>query len=346
MAQEQVQVKRKFTRTICVLDPGAKTFCGKVAKLEGKTYFVIKIGRTTQVGVSNTPVPKCYVLDVAGPGSYRVQDGQDTVSVILSESGFEATGERWEEWRFEVLSATPIVARMAVGEDEFDAEIKYSKGLGSVPPYAKNEADRRMMPTLPGVKALDMPIRDFRQHAREHRDEVRAQLDRAARRLDPSSSRLLGASVGLSEEIPIESVLPQAKREPVVFASASRELDDWGFDMQPKTSGDWGAKTPIPEVESDEGEMNDTHITTAFISKCSEAAKKHSTTFSGLSARVPAASGKFDEVILVKKSAWGDVPLFRIDEATRKFEFMAIGTSTQVLCVKDDLSYMLLPTAH
>ncbi|AFX73394.1 NS2 [Orungo virus] len=340
MAQE---VKRKFTRTVCIYDPQNRTFCGRSAAMVCNSYYTIKMGRTTQCGVSPVPVPKSYVLEIPDVGSYRILDGQDSISVIVTETGVEATSERWEEWKFEGVNCVPMVVQTEIGKGLIDMEIKFSKGMGLVKPYVKNEVSRTEIPRLPGASVIDTPIRDYRQLLKDQRDERRAALDAIACDICPTLSRMLGANI--TDGSPqVEEVATRPTQPP---AQLKLDVPNWD---QPTDSDDEDEEskrvTTQSNADTEEQVTFEDCITDQYFSKTGEFAKKYPEMLAGLSAKMPSETGRFTKILTTRKAQWNNVPLFELDPNGFTYHFSKLGNSTRIFCVQRDLSYMVLPAGQ
>nr|CAD9197765.1 NS2 [Bluetongue virus] len=323
------QRQRRFTKNIFVFDVSAKTICGIVAKRNALPYCQIKIGRVIAFKPVKSPEPKGYVLSVPGPGAYRILDGQDVISVMLTSTGVEATTERWEEWKFESVSVTPMATRIQHNGVMVDAEIKYCKGMGIVTPYMRNDFDRTDVPNLPGVMKSHYDIRELRQKIRNEREQTpRFQVQNAARKEELR---------WMDED---EAKVNEESDEVTSTATEIVALQALGSDKFKKVEQEDGEES---EEATSEDEASKTHLTKEYIERVSKQLKTKDERFMSLSGAMPQASGNFDHVIVIKKLKWQNVPLFCLDESSKRYDLQCVGACERVAFVSRDLSLLTLP---
>nr|QOL11072.1 non-structural protein-2 [Bluetongue virus 1]QPH37527.1 non-structural protein-2 [Bluetongue virus 4]QPH37582.1 non-structural protein-2 [Bluetongue virus 4] len=349
------QKQRKFTKNIFVLDVNAKTLCGVIAKQSSQPYCQIKIGRVIAFKPVKNPEPKGYVLNVPGPGAYRIQDGQDVISVMLTSCGVEATTERWEEWKFEGVSVTPMATRVQHNGVMVDAEIKYCKGMGIIQPYMKNDFDRNEMPDLPGVMRSNYDIRELRQKIKNEREmaprpQVQSVVPREESRwMDEDEAKV---SDEMREAAPSASRLERLRE---ARANMFKEVEagvSWNLSHQGEEAADGGEDGNHDDHRADEDEQGEdasddeqpkTHITKEYIEKVAKQVKLKDERFMSLSSAMPQASGGFDRMIVTKKLKWQNVPLYCFDESTKRYELQCVGACERVAFVSKDMSLIILP---
>ncbi|APC23695.1 NS2 protein [Bluetongue virus] len=348
------QKQRRFTKNVFVLDTDSRTLCGIIAKQNASPYCQIRIGRVIAFKPAKNPEPKGYVLSVSGPGAYRIQDGQDVISLMLTQTGIEATTERWEEWKFESVSATPMATRIQYNGIMVDAEIKYCKGMGIVMPHMRNDFDRAEAPSLPGVMKSHYDIRELRQKIKNERERMpHVQIQSTAlkeelRWMDEDEAKIDREVMGgVSQDLRIEKFsVPQKdgfkKVEPGVNWSLDEEhVSEEEEEEVAQTVG------RVNDGDSEEGVSEDenpkTHITKEYIEKVSKMMKAKDERFMSLSSAMPQANGNFDRVIVIKKFKWQNVPLFCIDESSKKYELQCVGACERVAFVSRDMSLLTLP---
>nr|ASW41543.1 NS2 [Bluetongue virus] len=349
------QKQRKFTKNIFVLDANAKTLCGVIAKQGSQPYCQIKIGRVIAFKPVKNPEPKGYVLNVPGPGAYRIQDGQDIISVMLTSCGVEATTERWEEWKFEGVSVTPMATRVQHNGVMVDAEIKYCKGMGIVQPYMKNDFDRNEMPDLPGVMRSNYDIRELRQKIKNEREmaprpQVQSVVPREESRwMDEDEAKV---SEEMKEAAPNANRLERLRE---ARASMFKEVEagvSWNLSHQGEERADGDEDGDHDDHRTDEDEQGEdasddeqpkTHITKEYIEKVAKQVKLKDERFMSLSSAMPQASGGFDRMIVTKKLKWQNVPLYCFDESTKRYELQCVGACERVAFVSKDMSLIILP---
>nr|ASW41492.1 NS2 [Bluetongue virus]ASW41511.1 NS2 [Bluetongue virus] len=349
------QKQRKFTKNIFVLDVNAKTLCGVIAKQSLQPYCQIKIGRVIAFKPVKSPEPKGYVLNVPGPGAYRIQDGQDVISVMLTLCGVEATTERWEEWKFEGVSVTPMATRVQHNGVMVDAEIKYCKGMGIVQPYMKNDFDRNEMPDLPGVMRSNYDIRELRQKIKNEREMApRPQVQSTVLR---EESRWMDEDEARVSEEMKEAASSVSRLEGLREARANmfKEVEvgvSWNLSHQGEERADKDEDEDHDDYRADEDERGEdasddeqlkTHITKEYIEKVAKQVKLKDERFMSLSSAMPQASGGFDRMIVTKKLKWQNVPLYCFDESTKRYELQCVGACERVAFVSKDMSLIILP---
>nr|AQX34679.1 NS2 [Changuinola virus] len=309
----EAKPRRVFTKTICVLDPYGKTFCGQIAKLCNKPYCLIKTGRVISVEAVDDPRPKSYILEIEKEGSYRIQDGQDNISLIITQTSVEASVERWEEWKFETLSAIPMATLINVQGKRTDAEVKYCKGMGLVAPHTRNEMDRREMPSLPGVLPSSMGVRELREKLKSERGLVQ-------------------------QEVP-QMVQPVAK--PI-------EIPEKWEDLNSKVDAinDWETERPTEDrdtEEEEEGEDGGEYLTNKYMKKVSGIVKKPDASVIGMAFGYPKTSGPFDKIVVEKECLWSGVPVYDVDRTNNTYRLVMIGDAKKYLLAVKGQSYFVLP---
>ncbi|AER60537.1 NS2 [Bluetongue virus] len=348
------QRQRRFTKKVFVLEPGAKTLCGVIAKQSSMPYCQIQIGRVYAFKPTKNPEPKGYVLSIPGPGAYRILDGQDVISVMITMTGIEATTERWEEWKFESVSVTPMATRIQHNGVMVDAEIKYCKGMGIVTPYMRNDFDRTEMPELPGVQRSHYDVRELRQKIRSEREQApRFQVQSATQKgelrwMDEDEAKVNDEVDEATAEKP-KPMRPRMlkvegfkKVEPGVNWNPEKDSVSEGEEEEPRNAGLQGREIESDEGSSGEGEQ-ETHMTKEYIEKVSKHMKSNDERFMSLSGAMPQVNGGFDRVIVIKKLKWQNVPLYCIDESSKKYELQCVGACERVAFVSKDMSLIILP---
>ncbi|AGJ83448.1 NS2 [Bluetongue virus 4] len=349
------QKQRRFTKNIFVLDANAKTLCGAIAKLSSQPYCQIKIGRVIAFKPVKNPEPKGYVLNVPGPGAYRIQDGQDIISLMLTPHGIEATTERWEEWKFEGVSVTPMATRVQHNGVMVDAEIKYCKGMGIVQPYMRNDFDRNEMPDLPGVMRSNYDVRELRQKIKNERESApRLQVQSVAPR---EESRWMDDDEAKVDEEAKEMIPGIGRLEKLREARSNvfKEVEagvNWNLDEKDEEDRDEREDEERVKTLSDDDEQGEdasddehpkTHITKEYIEKVAKQIKLKDERFMSLSSAMPQASGGFDRMIVTKKLKWQNVPLYCFDESSKRYELQCVGACERVAFVSKDMSLIILP---
>nr|AQX34689.1 NS2 [Changuinola virus] len=309
----EAKPRRVYTKTVCVLDPYGKTFCGQIAKLCNKPYCLIKTGRIFSVEAVDDPRPKSYILEIEKEGSYRIQDGQDNVSLIISQSSVEASVERWEEWKFETLSSIPMATIINVQGKRTDAEVKYCKGMGLVAPYTKNEMDRRDMPNLPGVIPSLMGVKELREKLRNERE------------------------MNLQEATSNE-------HHAVKLVEVAEKWDD--LNNKVNSINDWETEqSPIAQDSNDdeEGEDAGEYLTNKYMKKVSGIVKKPDSSVIGMAFGYPKTSGAYDKIVLEKECLWSGVPVYDIDQTGSTYRLVMIGEAKKYLLAVKGQNYFVLP---
>ncbi|AGY34649.1 inclusion body NS2 [Changuinola virus] len=306
--------KRVFTKTVCVLDAYGKTFCGNVAKLCNKPYCLIKIGRVVSIEAVDNPRPKSYILQIEQVGSYRIQDGQDNISLIITNQGVEATVERWEEWKFENLSPIPMATMIMVADKRVDAEVKFVKGMGIIAPYTKNEMDRRDVPDLPGVMPSSMGVKELREKLRNEREQGKVR-----------ESEIVRPAV-------VNHVVEQPKWEDLDTKIAA--VTDWNADVP--------SEIPHGSSEEEEEEGGE-YLTGKYMKKVSTIVKNPDPSVLGMAFGYPKTSGPFDRIIVEKECLWTGVPIYDVDQTDKSYRLVMIGEATKYLLAVKGQNYFVLP---
>ncbi|ACJ06706.1 NS2 [Bluetongue virus] len=348
------QRQRRFTKNIFVFDVNAKTICGIIAKQNALPYCQVRIGRVIAFKPVKNPEPKGYVLSVSGPGAYRILDGQDVISMMLTSTGVEATTERWEEWKFESVSVTPMATRIQHNGVMVDAEIKYCKGMGIVTPYMRNDFDRTEVPELPGVMKSHYDIRELRQKIRSEREQVpRFQVQNVAQKeglrwMDEDEAKANDESEDAisteTETVTLQTLGGDEFKKVELGDNWSLHKSDVSTENDGKDKcGEEQNDDEEDEEETSEDEVPKTHLTKEYIEKVSKQLKSKDERLMSLSGAMPQASGNFDHVIVIKKLKWQNVPLFCLDESSKRYDLQCVGACERVAFVSKDLSLLTLP---
>nr|CAN89163.1 NS2 protein [Epizootic hemorrhagic disease virus (serotype 6 / strain 318)] len=368
------QKQRRFTKNIFVLDQRRKTLCGQIAAKQSLPYCQIKIGRNFALRAAATPEPKGYVLEISDVGAYRIQDGNDVISLMISAEGIEGTQERWEEWKFETISCVPMATVLNINGALVDAEIKVSKGMGMVPPYTRNDFDRRELPELPGVQKSKYDVRELRQKIREEREKGAVEqshrptfkTERWVEQPDSDEDQNLTSGVvndwasqvqKRDEEVErretLEARLAEQRQKIEAFRlDSGRKRED--LDINPE----WIKKQ---EAERQKSNMNETiieeddedseeeegvkasYITSAYIERISKIRKTKDERLSMLASMMPQQSGDYTTTLFIKKQKWDNVPLYLIDEMQKKYELQSVGSCERVAFVSKGTNLIILP---
>nr|BDY02939.1 NS2 protein [Epizootic hemorrhagic disease virus 5] len=368
------QKQRRFTKNVFVLDQKRKTICGQIASKNAQPYCQIKIGRNFALKAVPTPEPKGYVLEISEVGSYRIQDGSDIISLMISTDGVEATTERWEEWKFETISCVPMATVLNINGAQIDAEIKISKGMGMVPPYTRNDFDRREMPELPGVQKSRYDVKELRQKIREEREKGNIELQpkptfKAERwheqpDSDEDQNPMNQMADDWAEEVrkqdedaarrkALEAKLEEQRRRYEAFKMENRRQQEEfkRTSEEPKETRDRKKEPQLEEViVEDEGEesgeeetVSASYITSNYIERISKIRKSKDERLSMLASMMPQQAGEFTSMLFTKKIKWDNVPLYLIDEVQKKYELQSVGGCDRVAFVSKGTNLIILP---
>ncbi|AFH41516.1 NS2 [Eubenangee virus] len=347
---ESKTVRRVFTKQVCILDPGCTTICGKIAREAKCPYAQLKTGRVCGFQAVKSPPPKAYILEITRPGAYRIMDGQDQISMMIEEGGIEITTDRWEEWKYEVVTAMPMTALVDTPKGKVDAELKYAKGAGLVPAYTKNEFDRRELPSLPGVGISEISVRDLRAKLKAERvmDNPRSEHRDDRRKSTRDETPVFDVSEMLKkvEEMRSEERSWSDEMEDEAAGGSVDVQQDDGALWEDETAKDVDdeSKVMLEDITEEEEPFNATNfITEAFVTNVSAYMKSGDKRVVGLASSFPKSAGSFDSVVCVKKANWMNVPLFDVDVGKKGYGLRMIGDSAKLYIVKRGLSVMVLP---
>ncbi|AFH41525.1 NS2 [Pata virus] len=365
------QKPRRFTKTICVYDPSGRTICGKVAKEKRDPYAIIKLGRVFSLKSADGPQPKSYVLEISRPGAYRIQDGQDTISLMIEENGVEGTTERWEEWKFETLNPMPMATMIRHNGQMVDAELKYCKGMGMIEPYTKNDFDRKEMPALPGVEQSKYEVRELRQKIREEREaqakgllpqprDMRVREEEQMQRaqevvrqektsykweddIDFDQPKDTQVRKDFDEERHRQEQRAQRRNEQNERdEELHRKLEAFEQNILNKAEKMEQIVEEVSE-ESEEEEVVESYITAEYIERMSKQQKTKDERFMSYAQMMPQAQGDFDRILVTKKVKWDNVPLFIVNESRKAYELQAIGECVRVVFAVKGTNLLILP---
>nr|QRW93476.1 NS2 protein [Epizootic hemorrhagic disease virus] len=370
------QKQRRFTKNVFVLDQKRKTLCGQVAGRNSMPYCQVKIGRNFALKAVSTPEPKGYVLEINEVGAYRIQDGNDVISLMLSADGVEATQERWEEWKFETISCVPMATVLNINGAVIDAEIKVSKGMGMVAPYTRNDFDRRELPELPGVQKSRYDVRELRQKIKEEREkgaveQQRKSMFKAERWLDqPESDEDQGAAASSTNDWAVEvqrqdEETEQRKAQEERMEQERREYEAYRLENERRHAEDEARQefarrererremkkrneeeiiVEEEEEESGEEEMQSaSYITSDYVERLSKVRKSKDERLSILASMMPQQAGEYTSLLFIKKTRWDNVPLYLMDETQKKYELQSVGSCERVAFVSKGTNLIVLP---
>nr|ALX38602.1 NS2 protein [Epizootic hemorrhagic disease virus]ALX38603.1 NS2 protein [Epizootic hemorrhagic disease virus]ALX38604.1 NS2 protein [Epizootic hemorrhagic disease virus]ALX38607.1 NS2 protein [Epizootic hemorrhagic disease virus] len=368
------QKQRRFTKNVFVLDQKRKTLCGQIAARQSLPYCQIKIGRNFALKAVATPEPKGYVLEICDVGAYRIQDGNDVISLMISADGVEGTQERWEEWKFETISCVPMATVLNINGALVDAEIKVSKGMGMVPPYTRNDFDRRELPELPGVQRSKYDIRELRQKIREEREKGAVeQPHKPAFKTErwheqPDSDEDQNLTGGVVSDWTCETqerdqeaerrealeirLAEQRQRIEAFKLDSERKREDLKRSQERNRTQEVERKKPdmgeiIIEEDDEDSEEEEgaraSYITSAYIERISRIRKTKDERLSMLASMMPQQSGEYTTTLFIKKQKWDNVPLYLIDEMQKKYELQSVGSCERVAFVSKGTNLIILP---
>nr|P27280.1 RecName: Full=Non-structural protein NS2 [Epizootic hemorrhagic disease virus (serotype 2 / strain Alberta)]AAA43001.1 phosphorylated ssRNA-binding protein [Epizootic hemorrhagic disease virus 2] len=370
------QKQRRFTKNVFVLDQKRKTICGQIAARQSLPYCQIKIGRNFALRAVATPEPKGYVLEICDVGAYRIQDGNDVISLMISADGVEGTQERWEEWKFESdlmrTNGHSSKYKRSVGR----REIKVSKGMGIVPPYTRNDFDRRELPELPGVQRSKYDIRELRQKIREEREKGAVEqphkpafkTERGMNRPDSDEDQNPAGGVVNDWTCETQKRDQEAERREALeirLADNDRESkhSNWIVRGRGKILKEVKNSFRTQEVERKKSDMGEviieeddedseeeegaraSYITSAYIERISRIRKIKDERLSMLASMMPQQSGEYTTTLFIKKQKWDNVPLYLIDEMQKKYELQSVGSCERVAFVSKGTNLIILPVA-
>nr|BAC22192.1 nonstructural protein 2 [Epizootic hemorrhagic disease virus 2] len=370
------QKQRRFTKNVFVLDQKRKTICGQIASKNAQPYCQIKIGRNFALKAVATPEPKGYVLEISEVGSYRIQDGSDIISLMISADGVEATTERWEEWKFETDLVGSNGYRIGYKWCSNRCENKISKGMGMVPPYTRNDFARREIRELPGVQKSKYDVKELRQKIREEREKGNVELQlkptfKAERGMNSPDSDEDQNPMNQMADDWAEEVRKQdedaARRKALETKLEDRDEDmrhlRWRIEgnrrnlrkrqRNQKKCRDRKKEPQLEEViVEDEGEesgeeetVSASYITSNYIERISKIRKSKDERLSMLASMMPQQSGEFTSMLFTKKIKWDNVPLYLIDEVQKKYELQSVGGCDRVAFVSKGTNLIILPVA-
>nr|CAN89093.1 NS2 protein [Epizootic hemorrhagic disease virus (serotype 2 / strain 439)] len=370
------QKQRRFTKNVFVLDQKRKTLCGQVAGKSSMPYCQVKIGRNFALKAVPTPEPKGYVLEINDVGAYRIQDGNDVISMMLTSDGVEATQERWEEWKFETISCVPMATVLNINGAMVDAEIKVSKGMGMVAPYTRNDFDRRELPELPGVQKSKYDIRELRQKIKEEREKgmiehQRKPVFKPERWLDqPESDEDQGATAGTVNNWVVEvqkqeEETERRKAQEARLEQERREYEAYKLENEKRDAEDRARQEyvrrekekrerkkkeeeeiVVEEEEEESGEeevQSASYITSDYVERLSKVRKSKDERLSMLASMMPQQAGEFTSLLFIKKTKWDNVPLYLIDEMQKKYELQSVGCCDRVAFTSKGTNLIVLP---
>nr|CAN89154.1 NS2 protein [Epizootic hemorrhagic disease virus (serotype 8 / strain CPR 3961A)] len=370
------QKQRRFTKNVFVLDQKRKTLCGQIAGRSSMPYCQVKIGRNFALKAVSTPEPKGYVLEINDAGAYRIQDGNDVISMMLSADSVEATQERWEEWKFETISCVPMATVLNINGAMIDAEIKISKGMGMVAPYTRNDFDRRELPELPGVQRSKYDVRELRQKIREEREKSTAEHQRKPafkpeRWLDqPESDEDQGTASNAINNWVIEVRKQEEEAERFKAQEARMEqerkeyeaykLENERRDAEDRARQEYAKRERekkekkkreeeeiiVEEEEEESGEeetQSASYITLDYVERLSKIRKSKDERLSMLASMMPQQMGEYSSLLFVKKTKWDNVPLYLMDEMQKKYELQSVGSCERVAFVSKGTNLIVLP---
>nr|CAH0473060.1 viral inclusion body protein [Umatilla virus] len=229
--------KQMFTRTFAFYSKDRNNYVGISCAAQGKNYLVVKIGQTTQMCFTDSPVSRGAIIDVRKQCSIRIQDRDQSTFFVISNCSIEWALDRWPRMVFETVDVHTKFGHLIINEKEVETEFKCGVAHGIVAPYTE-EADQvgEGEIELPGVKFIKIEgsLREERERLKEMRDEREETLTVALKA--SGSTRAQGRIHGLRFDKVIElekssDVVPQGrafKRGSSSSGSFEQEVEQFG----------------------------------------------------------------------------------------------------------------------
>nr|QBL15282.1 NS2 [Ife virus] len=323
------QERRRFTKTVCLLDESKDGFCASMCRLLKRNYLILRIGRTVQIGAVNIPPPKSYVVRIRGEGAYKIQDGNESICMMVACDGVEATVERWDEWEYELVSAMPYAVQLQSQGNILDGEIRYCVGRGEVKPYTRNGVLRNELPDLPGVIQSSSNLRDLRSQIKEDREGYRAKLANFAQSQGSVAlSRFYGGGFNTMQvnDVVVEECDQDVEEELTAVVCTEEKM---------ATSDDSKEEKVVAKsVLSDE-----------YVSKMKQVFSANSRRIGGHPLTMPDKKGSFRNLLFEIAERIPNISLFHYDLNNLTYYFDYKGCATRVgVCLLDDGSVILLPS--
>nr|AZJ37620.1 NS2 [Umatilla virus] len=214
---QRTERKQMYTRTFAFYSKERNNYVGASCAAQGKNYLVVKIGATTQMCFTDSPVSRGAIIDVRKQCSIRIQDRDQSTFFVISSCSIEWSLDRWPRMVFETVDLHTKFGHLIINDKEVETEFKCGVAHGVVAPYTE-EADQAGEGDieLPGVKFIKIEgsLREERERLKEKRDEREEVLAVALK--TSGSTRAQGRIHGLRFERVIElekssDVVPQGR---------------------------------------------------------------------------------------------------------------------------------------
>nr|QGU18496.1 NS2 [Yunnan orbivirus] len=194
---------RIATRTFVFYCTTSTTSVGKIAKAFGTQYLAVKVGTTTHFEGVNFPIPRCTLITVLGPCAIKVIDRDVTCSFMITETGLEASMNRWAKYKFETVETSSRFCKINIGGKMIEESIRVGKATGLVMPYTEEDMmQQEEMDDLPGVEFINLDsdqVQEQREKLKIGREITRDMIGSALR--ECGASRSEGRLFGLRSDV-------------------------------------------------------------------------------------------------------------------------------------------------
>lgn len=338
-----------YTRTLMLYPVGDDSYVAAYCRAFGVQYMVLKIGRNVQVGGSDVLIHGAMVLGVPKCGSYKLVDRDRIVFAVITESGVEATTDRWPGLEFEHIESQVSFGYVTLAGSRQLIEVKCGVGKGSVPPYAR-QAVHMADVGLPGFEPLEEEgsFRELRDTLRREREERDSTVSTAVRRreIDAGAARMHGIRVDELARA-AGAVRNQAKREEVVDAvkpgvsvggqrqAFEKKATDWAQEVEE-------AEKPQPRVRRQAKKMCNTQEYIDLMRDVEDGGELGKDEFLDIPQNEIEIDGVVKEVTF---DAVDNVPIFDLDEKKMNAKMVRLGTSNRGVVTRTGGGIHLLPQA-
>lgn len=339
----------QYTRTLMLYPIGDESYVAAYCHAFKVQYMVLKIGRNVQVGGSDVLIHGAMVLGVPKSGSYKLVDRDRIVFAVITESGVEATVDRWPGLEFEHIESQVSFGYVTLAGSKQLIEVKCGVGKGSVPPYMK-QADHVADVGLPGFEPLEEEgsFRDLRDTLRRERGERDVTVSSAVRRkeIDAGAARMHGIRVDDLARA-TGSVRARARREESAEASKAGPSAAGQRQAFERKMGDWAAEVeeaekPQAKARRQVKKMCNTPEYVDLMRDVEATEELGADEYLDM----PQCEIEIDRIVKeVVYDAVENVPIFDVDEKKMDAKMLRLGASNRGVVTRTGGALHLLPQA-
>lgn len=353
--EEKGGMPMQYTRTLMFYQTEGESYISAYCNAFDVRYLVLKLGRNVQIGGSDTLIHGAMVLGVPRAGSYRFVDRDRVVCVIITDSGIEATVDRWPGFEFETVEGQVNFGYVMVGSAKQMIEVKSGIGRGVVAPYTTQLAASGQI-ELPGFEPLEdeAEFRELRETLKSERIARDSNVTMALRRkeLDEGAARMHGLRVAMmtrvqggrrieedeTEERPVRKAEKGKKAQEQRQHAAFREAKgSWAEQVEEEEEE---VRKPVPKGRRVVQKMCGTEAYLELIRSIDEMDQFGKDVYLA----VPQPTMEFDSIAQeITYDTMDDVPIFDVSREKMNAKMVRHGASNRGVVTRSGGELYLLP---